>query len=129
MECRHSEDGERALVIQGEDSSIQCLLTDDKGNAYPLTGCTGVSGQFANADGQTWNTFAGYVVSSDTGLVQIDILGSETSTMLIGARQQFQLLLTFGNIVRKVIFNDALDVEADLTSNPPSTPSGTSSWD
>lgn len=116
------DDEQRALIVSGEDASLQFDLKDERGRDYPLTGCNGVSGQFAAVNGIDWITVVGYVVSEDRGIVQIDL--TNTSAMFIGTKQNIQLLLTFSSGLRKVQFKNVLDVVSDLTANPPTDDGG-----
>lgn len=82
---------------------------------FPLTGCTGVSGVFLLADGVSWGTYPGIIVSSDLGEIIIPLSAAQTAGLFVGLKQKIQVLLQFGSLTRKVQFRNALDVVSDIT--------------
>lgn len=121
-----------AEVIKGEDTEVRFYLdTDMMGershdnscseeercrNPFPLTGCTGVSGEFLLTDGVSYGIFPGYVVSSDLGIAGVPLSQTDTNTLFVGKKQKVQLYLQFGTLTRKVQFSKALDVLDDIAN-------------
>lgn len=103
-----------AQVIRGEDAKLQYDLVDENGQPFPLAGLTGVSGEFPLEAGG-WIYIAGVVVSSDCGVITVDLSDTVTSQLRIGEGQKIQITLDFGTIRRKAQFEEALDVYEDLT--------------
>lgn len=120
-----------AKIIRGEDTEVKYYLNNDDGSSdsdescgsqdtcktpYPLTGCTGVSGVFLQAD-STWIVIGGgTVISADLGIASVPLSKAQTALLYVGKKLKTQLILDFNGLTRKVQFDCALEVVDDVTN-------------
>lgn len=104
-------------IIQGEERTVQLRVVRSNGGSFSLSGATEIKVKLKNTDGTdlelTLTGLAVTVTDAPAGIFTFLVSEAQSALLKRGERMSFVVEISFGSVLRKVRYKQALTVEAE----------------